>query len=179
MNEFPYDLLNEIPGWYPSLNDLAHNAALLKIVTNKESLTQLLYQATHNQIQHHLLFTGWGNAHLGECVSLDISESDKVWIREINWVYNNKAWVHARTLIPEKMMTDACSKLLNCGSQPIGEILFTDPNLLRTPFEFASVNNTLARRSIFHFYQCPLLVTEIFTSEFLNSCTLDVKKRKL
>lgn len=106
-------------------------------------------------------------------------------IREICMEGNREPWWFARTVIPEATLNDHGKQLLSLGTMPIGEFLFKQPDLVRTPFDFALIKpeqvefqhihqfgfadktSLWARRSVFHFDHKQLLLTEVFLPSFI------------
>ena len=54
---------------------------------------------------------------------------------------------------------------MKIGNKPLGEILFTDPNILREPIEVTFHNDTWGRRSVFVLYNSRILVSEFFLKD--------------
>jgi chorismate--pyruvate lyase len=104
-----------------------------------------------------------------------------VMIREVVLKGRGRPWVFARSILPMTTMTGRLAGLRTLSNQPLGELLFQDPSMTREPLEAAclparilSVPAALAagdeplwaRRSVFFLDQKPLLVSEVFLSEF-------------
>ena len=101
-------------------------------------------------------------------------------VREVVLYCNNRAWMYARTIFPKQSLQGKGQIFRHLNDKPLGKILFSDPNLVRSEFELAllderhhdyqiageycreSVASLWARRSIFLFYGKPLLLTEVF-----------------
>lgn len=115
-----------------------------------------------------------------ETQSLGLKPNEAAWVRCVILKGQGKNWVYARTVIPDFTETNPWSHLQKLGSKPLGEVLFQDKNIKRTPFTFASQSletwpylmNHLgsekahkkgyARRSKFTQQGAPLLLTEVF-----------------
>jgi len=80
-------------------------------------------------------------------------------VREVYLYGNNHPVVFARSVIPKNTKTDSIMKI---GNKPLGEILFTDPNILREPIEITFQNDIWGRRSVFVMNKCRILVSEFF-----------------
>lgn len=147
-----------------------------KLLSYRDSLTQHLRKITGDKIVHRLTFANWSHADKRESNILNINPTDQVWVREIEWLYNNQLWISARVVIPQPTLMNNGSVFTELGNGSLGDILFTDPNLKRDAFEFCQLplihsddqEKYWARRSVFHFYGKPLLVTEIFLPDFFN-----------
>lgn len=100
--------------------------------------------------------------------------------REVILQGDNTPWIYARTLIaPDLYMLD--SKALSAlGDQPLGAVIFNDPQFIRLPFEITvidpddplladigviSQHPLWARRSIFHYGVDHMMVMELFLPE--------------
>ncbi|EKD77381.1 MAG: hypothetical protein ACD_42C00351G0002 [uncultured bacterium] len=126
-------------------------------LTNTNSLTKRLREWTDNEITLRLLFNDWEN------------EKQTQWIRKIEWRFQNERWVTGIVAIPARTAHANNDELTQLKEKPIGELLFQDPTLTRSPFLFFQVNeDAIARQSTFHFRGNPLSVTEIFHPEFLK-----------
>jgi len=72
---------------------------------------------------------------------------------------DNEPVVFARSIIPKNPITDS---IMEIGNKPLGEILFTDPNILREPIEVTFQNDIWGRRSVFVMNNSRILVSEFF-----------------
>ena len=80
-------------------------------------------------------------------------------VREVSLYGDNQPVVFARSVIPKNTKTDSIMKI---GNKPLGEILFTDPNILREPIEVTFNKNIWGRRSVFIMNDSRILVSEFF-----------------
>ena len=80
-------------------------------------------------------------------------------VREVSLYGDNQPVVFARSVIPKNTQTDSIMKI---GNKPLGEILFTDPNIFREPIEITFQNNIWGRRSVFVMNNSRILVSEFF-----------------
>jgi len=83
-------------------------------------------------------------------------------VREVSLYGNNQPVVFARSVIPKNTKTES---ILKIGNKPLGEILFTDPNILRESIEVTFHNDTWGRRSVFVLYNSRILVSEFFLKD--------------
>jgi len=67
-----------------------------------------------------------------------IGNEENFIVREVSLYGDNQPVVFARSVIPKNTKTDLIMKI---GNKPLGEILFTDPNILRKPIEITFQNN--------------------------------------
>lgn len=115
-----------------------------------------------------------------ESQSLNLEPNELAWVRCVLLRGGEKNWVYARTVIPNFSDNNPWISLQTLGNKPLGEVLFQDNTIQRTPFTFSrqalnlwpylaihiSVNPTqkigYARRSVFSQQKYPLLLTEVF-----------------
>ncbi len=121
-----------------------------------------------------------------ESQSLNLSSNEKAWVRCVVLKGHNANWVYARTVIPNFTDENPWSHLQKLGNKPLGEVLFDDKSIKRTPFTFASQSldtwpyltaflgadsqnsKGYARRSVFTQKEAPLLLTEVFLPGLVN-----------
>lgn len=137
------------------------------------SLTKRLRQAGAAEINHIIRQEKWELPTAEEAQYLQLNSQESVFIRETDWQYKNNLWVMTRALIPLATLQNKGKDLQTVGSRSLGDFLFTDPDLQRSEFEFASFifdgQVCWARRSLFSYWNKPLLVSEIFFPSILNS----------
>lgn len=110
----------------------------------------------------------------------DIAIGEDVLVREVLLFCDNKPHVFARSLLPLKSLTGEEKKLAELGEQPLGQVLFNDPNLVRKgmevtcfkqPSTLSNLVNQLGlsnstslwgRRSVFVLRNKPIMVAEVF-----------------
>lgn len=107
-------------------------------------------------------------------------DEEKILVREVFLLCDDKPVVFAQTEIPFSTLSEHQAQLAEIGEQSLGKILFQDPTMLRgqievTEFETGSIFHQLAddlkqsvihslwaRRSLFYLNNKPLLVSEVF-----------------
>ncbi|XQW85286.1 chorismate--pyruvate lyase family protein [Thalassotalea piscium] len=110
----------------------------------------------------------------------DIKAGEKVLVREVLLLCDDKPHVFARTLIPLRSLTGVDSQLADLGEQSLGQFLFNQPQLCRKDIEISMFDKhspvyslVLAyqlpdkkelwgRRSVFMLGEKPLMVAEVF-----------------
>jgi len=80
-------------------------------------------------------------------------------VREVSLYGENHPVVFARSVMPKNTQTESIMKI---GNKPLGEILFTNPKILREPIEITFQNNIWGRRSVFVMNDSRILVSEFF-----------------
>jgi chorismate--pyruvate lyase len=153
----------------PWCNSLALPSAhpLFPWLTYPHSFTERLQQHTQKPIEIELL-------------SHQMNPENEALIREIYLRSDHHRWLYARTAIPFEGLKGKFQPLLEWGTKPIGNFLFSDPDIQREPFMFAELDKDdlyyqeaakaltiapeklWARRAIFRANQDALLLTEVF-----------------
>ncbi len=114
------------------------------------------------------------------------TDLDSPLIRQVYLMCDGKPWVFARSIIPETTIKSVTQELGELGTRPLGEILFTHPNMQRDAIEITllqpsdywhaetlkdyptSVSKVCGRRSMYYLSGQPLLVQEFFTPWLIN-----------
>lgn len=127
-----------------------------------------------------MLRQGWNRPSHDETLTLGLRLDAWAWIREVQLLGDGQPWVFARTLIPSRTLRGRGRRLTRLGIRPLGEVLFTDPNVRRDSVEMARIafghclhqraftdlaespDAIWGRRSVFWIAGNPLLVCEIF-----------------
>ncbi len=145
------------------------------------SLTRKLVALSKDQFEVQVLRQEVATPGAAEANALKMTQQTPVMIREVVLKGRGRPWVFARSILPMTTMTGRLAGLRTLSNQPLGELLFQDPSMTREPLEAAclparilSVPAALAagdeplwaRRSVFFLDQKPLLVSEVFLSEF-------------
>ena len=173
----------EIIDWQP-----AHGGILVQMPENlgswlgdDGSLTRKLVALSKDQFEVQVLRQEVATPGAAEANALKMTQQTPVMIREVVLKGRGRPWVFARSILPMTTMTGRLAGLRTLSNQPLGELLFQDPSMTREPLEAAclparilSVPAALAagdeplwaRRLVFFLDQKPLLVSEVFLSEF-------------
>jgi len=111
---------------------------------------------------------------------LQLSSGDEVIVRQVYLFCGQTAVVYARSLIPVLALQDRFAELDNLGEKPLGEKIFSDPQLERSQIEWVLMNaaNPIytdvtrilneppvlvsGRRSLFYGAVKPILISEYF-----------------
>ena len=148
-------------------------------LTHTGSLTAVQRAAAH-QYKLTLVNQAWAPAYEDEQQLLAITAQEKTFIRHVDQWCDNSPTIVGRTVFPASTFKDGGQVLETLEDQPLGDVLFKDATLIRSPFQYAQLRpqdvlyqayvaphvatgeSVWARRSIFTFTHKPLLVTEIF-----------------
>ena len=166
----------------------AHGGILVQMPENlgpwlidNGSLTRKLVALSKDQFEVQVLRQEVATPGAAEANALKMTQQTPVMIREVVLKGRGRPWVFARSILPMTTMTGRLAGLRTLSNKPLGELLFQDPSMTREPLEAAclparilSVPAALAagdeplwaRRSVFFLDQKPLLVSEVFLSEF-------------
>lgn len=138
------------------------------------SLTERLLAASDGDFKVELLHQGFAKATLSERKQLGIAGGQYAWVREVQLLCFGKPWVYARSVIPVSSLEGKLKHLRQLQNSSLGSLLFKDPALKRGQFELCCLDaqpkfdknldnaRIYGRRSVFHLYNKPLLVAELF-----------------
>lgn len=163
--------------WHPAghLDRLCGDTALQRWALERGSLTRRLRQHwpdTRVQVLSEALTPPLPH----EALALGLATGEAAWVRCVCLVGGDQARIYARTVIPRWHAQNPWVEVQRLGDQPLGELLFTLPDLERSPFEWAlnapwpdamarasaALPHVLARRCTFVRWHAPLLLTEVF-----------------
>ena len=144
------------------------------------SLTRRILLHCRNTFRVEVLSQQWQRPMLNEALRLGVQPEQHALIREVLLYCGDTPWVFARSILPRQTLTGPDLFLAKLGNRPLGEILFSDPNITRDTLEIAvikknqhmfssateclntSPESIWARRSVFYLHKKPLLVNEVF-----------------
>lgn len=141
------------------------------------SLTQRLRTQYGKNFGVLLLQQRLGIPYSEERMALGLRPGAKAVIREVGLMAGKSPVILARSIIPQETVKYADPRLSRLGNQPLGEILFTHPELGRRTLEWTRVSlrrqwgvkEVMGRRSLYTLSQTfPLLVAEFFLPALLN-----------
>ena len=144
------------------------------------SLTQRLLKTSRGDFSVRVLQQGWQQPRFSETVLLGMAQRETAIIREVALVCYGKPWVFARSVIPASSIQGNLRRLRKFDDSPLGALLFKDPSMEREAFEIAPIKGASqqipkqlrceeslwGRRSKFTLSGKPLMVSEIFLSDF-------------
>lgn len=144
------------------------------------SMTKYMQDLSEQCFQVKLLTQSWQNPRPSEALALSISKYSSVIAREVYLLCDNESCMFARSLFPVGILPGRGWQLQYLGENSLGLILFSDPKLQRSSFEFAILdannedykkatnyleikpNFLVARRSVFCWQKKNLMVEEVF-----------------
>lgn len=152
------------------------------------SFMERLKQYHVNDAEIHVVREGWELPTMDESSALSKSSDVTMWIREVSIQSGETVWMYARTVIPKETLTGEESELQHLQTRSLGSILFKNPALHRSEFEFFCIKAGTkwhekitqdllhvpdilwARRSVFSIHEKSLLLIEIFFPEIAKLC---------
>jgi chorismate--pyruvate lyase len=145
---------------------LARAAAWLR---SQGSLTQQLLQQSDNQFRVEVVSEDWILVKASDLARHfgPVAPSQRFWSRKVLLFGKEQAWVAAHTLIPEHSLYSPLRELLELNTRPLGEYLFSHPELLRAEMDFAPLDGAWGRRSLFFLHRKPIMVAEFFLPALL------------
>lgn len=156
--------------WHPAglVQRLAPPVALRPWLIDRGSLTHAL-RRNCPELVVQVLSEVYRRPNAQEARTLNIPQTRLCWVRTIMMHCRGQPWVYARTVIPNLTPGNPWYPLKQLGNQPLGEVLFNTPNLVRSDFRLAHLSalhpQWFARQSVFEppHARAPLLLTELFT----------------
>lgn len=155
--------------------------SLAPVLLDSGSSTQWLRAACGKTLKLKLINQSWKGLINSEYQLLKIRNRSVALVREVEIKGHGKPWMLARAVFPLSTLTGKTKFLLKqLDDRPLGELLFQDPNLMRSEFELSLLDLATCeypfvreyakkikglqwgRRSIFWYHQKPILLTEIF-----------------
>jgi len=131
------------PVWqskYPFFKRLAP-IGLQRWLTNRKSLTHALICACPEKFSVKVLNEDWQKPTLSESHALGLKPNSLAFIRQFHLYCGDKAWVYARTVIPQNTLRGELQKLTHLGTQPLGAILFANKHIQRGEIEIAKISS--------------------------------------
>lgn len=136
------------------------------------SLTQLLIKKSNNNFRVQLVAEEWIEidridlrAQFGP-----VSITHRFWSRKVVLLGDNTPWVMAHTLVPEHSLCSPLKQVLDLNAKPLGEYLFSHPELIRTGLDITPYRGDCwARRSLFFLHSKPVMVAEFFLPALLEA----------
>ena len=144
------------------------------------SLTRRLIDMHRGQFRVTRLFQGWRTPLPSEQRLLDIAPRQQALVREVVLTLDHQPVVFARSVFPHASLTGPLTHLRRLQNRSLGEILFRNPRMQRSPFELSLIPGNSAylhpelrqalaawgRRSRFDISGRALMVSEVFLQKF-------------
>ncbi|MFC3701901.1 chorismate--pyruvate lyase family protein [Reinekea marina] len=95
-------------------------------------------------------------------------EKAEYFSRKVALKNHQEIWVMAHTLIPTTSLKQGLAELSTLQERPLGELLFADDTVRKSPTEITHFDTLWGRRSRYWLREQPLLVTEYFLPELIR-----------
>ena len=156
---------------------------LREALFDQGSLTRRLKERHNNKFFVQVLQQHWAIPTESEQMFLR-SDHYCANIREVLLFGSGRPVVFARSVLPKSSLTGDNQVLLDLGSKPLGEYIFSQPDLVREAIEMAKIparqlneyldfnyqqESAWARRSLFHLNGKPISVCEVFLPDIAVS----------
>ncbi|WP_448565857.1 chorismate--pyruvate lyase family protein [Thalassotalea ganghwensis] len=86
----------------------------------------------------------------------EVIEGEMVLVREVLLFCDDRPHVFARSLLPLTSLTGEEQRLATLGNMPLGQVLFSDPRLVRKDIEVACFNEHSEVAKVASHYQLPV-----------------------
>lgn len=100
-------------------------------------MTKKLRAHSNQSVRVDVLYHDWTKPHADDAKYLQLDPAEDIISRVVVMLSDDIPVLYARTAIPKEVIENTGDELLKLDSRPIGEILFTDPNMKRSEFELA------------------------------------------
>lgn len=132
------------------------------------SLTSRLKHLSKGVFDVQVLDESWSQADSDQIKQFKLKPDERVWSRRVVLKGMGRPWVVAHTSISEQSMAGRLSSVLSLNDQPLGELLFSEPSMVRGAIYICRTQTGWGRRSTFFLYNQPLVVAEYFLNDFIN-----------
>ncbi|RYU63123.1 chorismate lyase [Methylolobus aquaticus] len=134
-------LLKSEPCFGVTLSGLSarEHPSLRNWLQERGSLTRRLRALCGPSFRVAVLGEAWRQPFHGEAARLRSHPRRRVWTREVALLAGDRPLIVARSLMPHGMLRGRHAALIRLGQRPLGDWLFTNPDLTRLALEFARV----------------------------------------
>jgi chorismate--pyruvate lyase len=163
------------------------NSMSSKVVSwllESNSLTTRIKKTFKEPFRVDVIGENWAQPFITDMQCLGGAQPAQALIREVVLYVGNRAVVFARTTLP-KQVADELQELTRLGNQPLGEVIFSYPDLQRvgldiTEVDLASLNQAMqvqlkaethvwGRRNTYQIHKRSFLVEEFFFPELYTA----------
>lgn len=175
-------LFNQSPLWRQTIQaprpECLPSNALSSWLNETGSLTKRLRSRFGEGLEVRIQFHSWKPAFIDESRILRLPDQRYQLIREVVLQVDQRPLVLARTVLPEATIRIAHRNLSHLGTRPLGEVIFSYPDLERRLRQFSLAQQKdwsdaavlefgievplWGRRTIYAIHRQPLLVSEFF-----------------
>jgi chorismate--pyruvate lyase len=173
-------LFSREPAWRKNRPGLRHQLPenVASWTYEAGSLTRRLRSYYGSAVKVQVLYQRWLTPFLSERKLLGQPEHRYCLTREVMLHADGMPLILARTIMPKRTIRSAHRNLSHLGSRPLGEVIFSYPDLERLELQVAALNPSAwspgavergairapvwGRRTVYAIMQQPLLVNEFF-----------------
>jgi chorismate lyase len=177
-------LFRQEPRWRDHIKGSQHqfDEITQSWIYEADSLTKRLRDC-YGDIRVQVLQQGWFRPYFSECRELRLQPFRRHLTREVMLHHRGKPLLMARTIIPTVTLKAAHRNLAHLGSRPLGEVIFSYPDLERTSMGLAQIppekwrdeirqltsidQPVWGRRTHYAIAHRPLLISEFFLPSLL------------
>jgi chorismate--pyruvate lyase len=157
------------------------------------SLTKRLRQAGAGDFRVKLLAQQFERPLFSERRALGLGDRAIALVRQVHLCCAGDIKVYARSVMPLSLLHGSSRGLARLGGRPLGELLFRDKSMRRSPMQIARIDTddlfhrwgvpetvigqVWGRRSVFRLSGRPLLVNEIFLPPLPKSTGFRIKHK--
>ena len=157
---------------------------------DRDSLTRRVRALCQGRFRVRVLMQEMARPMFNERRLLTMADHELGVVRQVQLLCDDQPWVFARTVIPLSTLVGPGRRLARLGAKPLGEMLFANNTMRRFEVQVARIlpahdlfhaatfnlrskpAEIWGRRSVFHLYDKPLLVNEVFLPRLLSRCAL-------
>lgn len=166
------DISDSSLDWHSKGERQSHpSGAWQRWLFDSSSLTKLLIRKSAGNFRVEVRGEEWlllPDSTVRACFG-PLAAGHRFWSRKVVLVGNNTPWVLAHTLIPEFSLTGPLKRVLELNEKPLGEYLFSHPDLIRSGIELTPfAGNSWGRRSLFYLFEKPIMVAEFFLPALMD-----------
>ncbi len=173
-------LFKQDPIWKPNRPGLRHTLPdpVASWVYEAGSLTRRLRGYYGDSFRVKILFHQWRTPFLSERKPLHLRHGQYCLVREVLLHADGKPLLVARTILPARTIRIAKRNLSHLGTRPLGEVIFSYPDLERLQLDICTVEadtwrsdlrrqvetgqTVWGRRTVYAIKKQPLVVGEFF-----------------
>ncbi len=174
------------PNFYPAtgITDRLLDGVFRSVFFDPESMTELLRELSDPNMQVEVLQHAYSLPRRDEAELLKVHNEPGL-VREVLLHCQNQPWIYARSFFPRSLVKAHGNHFARLGTRPLGELLFGNPEVVRSEFSVAKLRPghleyhdavaylpekpriLWARRSTFHLPAGKLVLTEVFLPAML------------
>ncbi len=113
--------------------------SVINLFCNAHSMTRQLEALGQASLRVMVCQHKWELPERNEAMLLNIPNRQYALVREVFLLMNDNPWMFARTVFPKATLQGELYRLRFLGDKPLGKVLFQNPLLKRSSFQFATL----------------------------------------